>query len=228
MATGIEMPVALHRMALSNPLSLLRTFLGRNLWGRGMGWNLFRLVKRHRTALGADPDHPVAKALPSTLALRHPRMHEFDTAFTKDVGDTEPPFPFPTVSEYYRWASSDRSVKDIKVPFLAINSTDDPVVNSSPANGGGNPNVIMVLTKHGGHLGWFVTGQGREMDRWTTKPVIEWLKLMGEEVVHEDSEAPAIFDENGHLKEMDLGCKEIEGGGLLDGNPGDQGVLHGL
>lgn len=164
-----------------NGYSLVRTFLGRNLWARGMGWSLYGLVKRHKQALSADPNHPVAKALPSTLALRHPRMHEFDAAFTKDVGDTEPPFPFPTVAEYYRWASSDRSIKDIKVPFMAINSADDPVVTSSPIDGGGNPNVVMVLTRHGGHIGWFSTG----IDRWTTKPVIEWLGLMGKEVIHE-------------------------------------------
>ena len=181
-----------------------------------MGWNLFGLVKRHRQALSADPDHPIAKALPSTLALRYPRMHEFDAAFTKDVGDTKPPFPFPTVGEYYRWASSDRSIKDIKVSFLALNSADDPVVTSTPVDGGGNPNVAMALTRRGGHLGWFCKGQDSEMyDRWTTKPVIEWLKVMGEEVVYEDRKVATVYvDESGYLKEMNreqLGCKEIEG-----------------
>jgi len=174
-------------------------------------------VKHHRGALSADPDHPVAKALASTLALRQPRMHEFDAAFTKNVGDTNPPFPFLTVGEYYNWASSDRSVKDIQVPFLAINSADDPVIASSPMNGGGNPNVVMVLTSRGGHLGWFHKKQGSKMDRWTTKPVIEWLELMGKEVVHEKSKATAVYmDENGYLKEMDrvhLGCKDTEGDG---------------
>ena len=194
-----------------------------------MGWNLFGLVKRHRKALSADPDHPVAKALPSTLALVHPRMHEFDTAFTKDVGDTNPPFPFSTVGEYYRWASSHHSVKDIKVPFLAINSADDPVITSYPTDGSGNPNVVMVLTRRGGHLGWFYTGERSVMERWTTQPVIQWLKLMGEEVIHENRRATTIYiDENGYLREMDkvhLGCKEIEGGGLIDGNAGDQSLL---
>jgi uncharacterized protein len=197
-----------------------------------MGWNLFGLVKRHRQGLSADPDHPVAKALPSTLALKYPRMHEFDATFTKNVGDTEPPFPFPTVGEYYRWASSHRSVKDIKVPFLAINSADDPVVTFSPVDGGGNPNVVMVLTRRGGHLGWFHTRQGLEMDRWTTRPVIEWLKLMGEEVVHDNRKATTVYvDESGYLREMDmvhLGCKDIDGGGLIDGNAGDPGLLQGL
>ena len=190
-----------------------------------MGWNLFGLVKRHRKALSADPDHPVAKALPSTLALVHPRMHEFDAAFTKDVGDTKPPFPFPTVGEYYRWASSHRSIKDIKVPFLAINSADDPVITSYPTDGGGNPNVVMVLTRCGGHLGWFYTGRSG-LGRWTTRPVMQWLKLMGEEVIRENRKTTTIYvDESGYLKEMDkvdLGCKEIEGGGLIDGNAGDR------
>lgn len=205
----------------TNSRSLSSTFLGRNLWLRGMGWNLFGLVKRHRQALSADPDHPVAKALPSTLALRYPRMHEFDAAFTKDVGDIKPPFPFPTVGEYYQWASSDRSLRDIKVPFLALNSADDPVVISSPVDGGGNPNVVMALTRRGGHLGWFHKGQDCKMDRWTTKPVIEWLKMMGEEVVHEDRKVPIVYvDKSGYLKELEmgreqLGCKEIEGGGVV-------------
>lgn len=192
--------------------------------------NLQELLKRHIDRLRETPE--TAQALYSTLALKYPTLREFDDTFTRNVGDTSAPFPFPTVGEYYLWGSSDYVVKDIKVPFLSINSRDDPVVIHSPMNGDGNPYVIMGLTKHGGHLGWFQGGK-KKTERWITKPVIEWLQLMGEEVVHGKLKVAAVRqDESGYLKEEGkdhLGCKELEGDEkLIDGNVGDQGLLQGL
>ncbi|RDB26320.1 hypothetical protein Hypma_006635 [Hypsizygus marmoreus] len=198
-----------------NGHSLVSTFLGKNIWARGMGTNLLKIVKLHQETLRTDAEHPIAQVLPSTLALRYPTLPEFDSTFTKNAGDVAHPFPFSTVDEYYRWASTDHVIEDIRVPFLAINAEDDPVVTICPMDGKGNPYVAMVLTKAGGHLGWFKAGSTSEgTERWTTKPALEWFKLMGEGVVRESSEAARIFvDENGFLREEGrengLGCKEV-------------------
>jgi abhydrolase domain-containing protein 1/3 len=55
---------------------------------------------------------------------------------------------------------------DIQIPLLFLSAEDDPVVNleSMPITVPDvNPNVIVVLTKRGGHLGflegWWPTGQ---------------------------------------------------------------------
>lgn len=216
-----------------NGHSLVSTFLGKQVWARGMGTNLSKVVKRHQKALAQDPDHPVAKALPAALSLRLPTLPEFDHTFTKNVGDLIDPFPFATVDEYYRWSSSDHVVENIEIPFLAINAKDDPVVKLCPMDGKGNPNVVMVLTGRGGHLGWFQSGSGGSLKRWTTKPALEWLKLMGDDILLEKRTLPTVYaDENGYLKEEGqevLGFRETEGGGvLIDGNAGNRNFLKGL
>jgi len=123
-------------------------------------------------------------------------------------------------------------VKDIRVPFLAINAADDPVVRHVPTDGGGNGWVIMGLTCGGGHLGWFQAGEG-QVDRWTTKPVLEWFKLTGEDLAHKHaSRGPPLYvDEEGYIREdgrPSLGCKLVDGGGVIDGSRGEEGMLRGL
>ena len=193
-----------------------------------MGNNLRNLVKKHLKALAQDPEHIVAKAAGAALNLNNPTLDKFDDTFTKIAGGPSPHFPFPDANTYYRWGSSHNMVQHITVPFLAINASDDPIVRHVPMNNGGNGLVVMELTKGGGHLGWFQAGPGY-VDRWTTKPVLEWLKLMVQDVVHDPKPRglPLFVGEDGFLREEGvdnlLGCKEIEGGGLIDGNV-DKGV----
>jgi len=195
-----------------------------------MGGNLLNLVKRHIGPLSVDPEHRVAKAIPFALALKNPTLRDFDHAFTRFAGGAPPIFPFDSAEDYYYWASSDHVVKDIRVPFLAINSADDPVVRHVPMDGAGNGMVVMTLTTGGGHLGWFETGDDR-LQRWVTKPVLEWLKLVGQDLVHEPRGKPLYRDAEGWIRQDgddELGCMEIEGGGIIDGNRGEGGTLAGL
>ncbi|KAG5353932.1 hypothetical protein C0989_011420 [Termitomyces sp. Mn162] len=215
-----------------NNLGLLRTFLGKHVYSKGMGGNLQNLLRRHEKALQSDPEHRVTKAMPSALALRNPTLEKFDDTFTRVAGGSAPTFPFATAHDYYRWGSSHQVVQDIRVPFLAINAADDPVVRHVPMDGGGNGLVVMELTPSGGHLGWFQAGDGF-VDRWTTKPVLEWLKLTGEDIVHRTKEPTRrlYIDDEGWLREEGtplLGCKKVEGGGMFNGNGGEKGMLQGL
>lgn len=204
------------------------------MYSKGMGGNLVNVVKRHAKTLLNYPDHQVAKAVPVVLALKNPTLEQFDETFTRIAGGSAPHFPFPTAQDYYHWASSHLVVKDLRVPFLAINSADDPVVQHVPMDGGGNGLVVMALTPSGGHLGWFqaapVLGH---VERWIKNPVLEWLELVGEGIVHDDAPRgrPIYVDQDGFLKEEgrdDLGCKEIQGPGVIDGNEGEEGLLQGL
>ncbi|KAG6897798.1 hypothetical protein C0992_010874 [Termitomyces sp. T32_za158] len=211
---------------------MTRTFLGKHVYSKGMGGNLQNLLRRHEEALQSDPEHRVTKAMPPALALRNPTLEKFDDTFTCVAGGSAPTFPFATAHDYYRWASSHNVVQDIRVPFLAINAADDPVVRHVPMDGGGNGLVVMQLTPFGGHLGWFQAGNGY-VDRWTTKPVLEWLKVTGEDIVRQIKETTRrlYVDDEGWLREEGtplLGCREIEGGGVFNGNGGEQGMLQGL
>ena len=202
------------------------------MYSKSMADNLRKVVKKHFKALIQDPEHIVAKAANAAITLNKPTLKEFDDTFTKIAGGPAPHFPFPDANAYYVWGSSHNMVQHITVPFLAINAGDDPIVSSVPMDGGGNSLVVMRLTKGGGHLGWFQGGPGHG-ERWSTKPVLEWLKLMGRDVVHDPKPRgwPLFVGEDGFLREEgvdNLGCKEIEGGGLVNGNVNKDSVLQGL
>lgn len=131
----------------------------------------------------------------------------------------------------YKWGSSHNVVHNIRVPYLAINSADDPIVQHVPFDGGGNSMVVMALTAYGGHLGWFQPGPAGTVDRWIKTPVLEWMSLNGDVLAHPTSaKAPRIYLEDGYYREegRDGGCKEIEGGGLVDASSWQGISLQGL
>lgn len=194
---------------------------------------MLRLLRHHLEPLSRDPEHRVGKALTAAMELKSPTLEEFDQTFTRIAGGSAPTFPFDSAMDYYHWGSSHKVIGDIKVPFLSINARDDPVVQDVPM-GSDNVWTIMALTPKGGHLGWFESGdQFFGVRRWVTKPVLEWLKMIAEDVVRPDpAQGPSLYvDDDGFLKEVGrdgIGCKEVEGGGLIDGNEGEEGLLQGL
>jgi len=200
-----------------------------------MGGNLLRLLKHHSKVFleHPDPDHPICVAARKVMTLKSPTLDEFDNTFTCIGGGPPPHFPFPNAKLYYKWGSSHKIISQITVPFLALNADDDPIVQFVPMDGCDNGQVAIGLTKGGGHLGWFQAGAGF-VDRWTTKPILEWLKVMGKDVVHDENsfKRPETFvDENGFLRERGrehLGCKVIDEGELVDETSGYSDVLQGL
>jgi len=189
-------------------------------------------MKKHLNSLVQDPEHHVAKAAREALKLNNPTLEKFDDTFSRIAGGPAPYFPFPDADAYYVWGSSHNMVGRVTVPFLSINAVDDPIVRHVPMDGGGNGLVVMELTTGGGHVGWFQAGKGY-VDRWTTKPVLEWLRLVGEDIVYNPTSkaAPISIDCEGFLREKGregLGCKPVEGGGVIDGNGGEDGMIQGL
>lgn len=92
---------------------------------------------------------------------------------------------------------------------------------------GQNGHIVSVLTPMGGHLGWFKS----KRKRWTTKPVLEWMQLFGTELVRDPIELSLSTDDAGYFRAPrwpNLGCKEVPGGGLLDGNRPESQLLQGL
>jgi len=163
--------------------------------------------------------------------LKGALLDDFDNTFTRIAGGSPPDFPFASAQDYYKWGSSHNVVSKIRVPYLAINSADDPVVRHVPMDGGGNGLVVMALTAAGGHLGWFEAGSGGTVDRWIKAPVLEWMALTGEVIVHTTSQpAPRVYIEDGYYREegRDGGIKEVEGGGLVDASSWQGINLQGL
>ncbi|KAM4705978.1 phospholipase ABHD3 [Rhinophrynus dorsalis] len=104
---------------------------------------LLEAVNRHRHVLEEqfDIDH----------IMKAKSIREFDTRFTSVM------FGYPTNDHYYTDASPCHRVKSIKIPVLCLNAMDDVF---SPANAipvesaKQNPNVALVLTAYGGHIGF--------------------------------------------------------------------------
>eukprot|EP00667_Euglena_gracilis_P003507 EG_transcript_3518 len=85
---------------------------------------------------------------------------------------------FPSVQEYYRHASSHQRLKDIPVPTLIVNALDDPM-----APGAGiayeeavsNPNLMLAVTEHGGHLGWCDKQPAGEGPKWIERVCLDFF-----------------------------------------------------
>ncbi|KAI0781038.1 AB-hydrolase YheT [Trametes elegans] len=211
---------------------LQKHFLHRNVYSAGMAQNLQKVVARHLDALSKFPDSPAWKAAQAVSTKKKMSLVEFDDAVTRVCGGPSPPFPFASAYDYYRAASSHKVLADIRVPFLALNSADDPIVSSLPVGVADNGWVVLGLTNAGGHLGWFEAGKRfGELERWIRKPVLEWLRAVGEDFVPEGERGRPTHEVDGFLKEVgrdNVGSKEVEGGGHVVGAEGEGGLFAGL
>jgi predicted alpha/beta-fold hydrolase len=107
-----------------------------------------------------DPDfqHTLRNAFLSTT------IANFDRSIARYVLHNETSYPFssihgyPSGEAYWTDASSYRYLRDISVPYLNVSSEDDFLVSRPSRNRIGfclgNPNVMVVETRCGGHLGW--------------------------------------------------------------------------
>jgi uncharacterized protein len=196
-----------------------------------MGKCMQNVIKRHAGALSKGPDTLMPKRVAATLAMKYPRGDEVDHIMMRFVGGTFP--PFESAEAYYVCASSHKVLSDIRVPFLCINSADDPIVRTVPVDGAGNGYVVMSLTAGGGHLGWFeASDRLGEVRSWIKKPVLEWLRAFGEDVVHEGQRGRPLHEVDGFLKEVgrdDIGCKEMDDeAGFVIRTNSQHGLLSGL
>lgn len=198
-----------------------------------MGGNLVTLVKRHLVALSAFPDSPLAPMLAELLTMKSPTLRDVDSRMTRVAGGSSPPFPFSSARAYYEWASSDHCLGDIRVPLLAVNADDDPIVRSLPLDVGGNGWVVLAVTRGGGHLGWFEAGSGTwgTVRRWISRPVIEWLKAAAEDIVGRDLPPLQWEEVDGWTREVGrehLGYRDLGDCGQVEGVQGEDGLLAGL
>jgi len=103
-------------------------------------------------------------------------VREFDDKFTIKV------FGFESVDDYYWNISSCRRVKNTKIPLFILNSIDDPLCAENAFHKReiekDCPNVILMITQSGGHLGW-IEGVF-SLKRWYIKPTMEFVNAVVE------------------------------------------------
>ncbi|KAF4970598.1 hypothetical protein FSARC_2379 [Fusarium sarcochroum] len=154
----------------SNPFNLevsskilQNSYIGKEVYLRVMGSALKELAATHREELENFSKIDVDAVMDITY------LNEFDRLIQCPI------WGYPTEYAYYRDASSVDSILSIEIPFLAINSTDDPIAVKEAIpfeEFEQNPNTVLLTTSLGGHLCWFELGTG---ERWFTKPVANFF-----------------------------------------------------
>jgi predicted alpha/beta-fold hydrolase len=131
-------------------------------------------AKRNQNVLSKAPKH---FNLEFDKAMAAKSIVGFDEYITRRI------LGFSNYSDYYEAISSARVIPNIQVPLLCMHSRDDPVLSeaSIPIQESlANENVTMLVTNHGGHVGWF---QGfLKPKRWFPKPTMEFLNACYDEI----------------------------------------------
>jgi len=181
---------------VKNSIRLENEFIPRTIYAPALGGNLMALIRGHVDTLRKlPPDDRLAPQMANILSLKKPTLKQVDHALTRFCGGGSPPFPFKSADEYYVWASSHRHISSIRVPFLAINAADDPIVGFTPAEETVHGQTCaLAVTPSGGHLGWFhggsPIGRGGPPDRWIRKPVLEFLRAVAEDYIPDSRHGP--------------------------------------
>ncbi|KAG5994718.1 hypothetical protein E4U52_000841 [Claviceps spartinae] len=179
----------------SNPFNLevsskmlQSSFIGKEVYLRVMGMALKSLILTHKDTLKKHSKLD----LPAIEKVTY--IHEFD----REVQC--PSWGYPTETAYYRDASSVDAVLNIRIPFVALHATDDPIAvhQALPYEEfKQNPNTVLITTSLGGHLCWFETGG----TRWHPKPVCNFLNHLAFKVDLDSlkpSPEPAVPEDPSH------------------------------
>jgi uncharacterized protein len=120
-----------------------------------------------------------AKLFPDLYDTSHLRgawsIRKFDDIYTA------PHAGFRNVAHYYERASALPFISRITAPTLIVHAKDDPFIPFAPFEQPevtSNPNVMLLATEYGGHVG-FVSGRAEGENRfWAEVIVVEFARLM--------------------------------------------------
>ena len=153
-------------VSVSAPLDLLACCL-RMQEGRNFIYSnkfIDRLKARYRRRAAQFPDRFPLDGLDGVKSVL-----EFDDKFTSKA------FGFGDAENYYATQSCQGFLRGIAVPGLLIHSADDPLIPSwvyEKAAPEQNANLKLVLTRHGGHVG-FLARRGARF--WAEEIAAEWM-----------------------------------------------------
>ena len=84
---------------------------------------------------------------------------------------------YANAKDYYDRCSSIHYIPEIKIPTLIVSSADDPVVDGKAlARVPHSDNLDILLTEHGGHIGFLGFGTSYDEVRWSDQAVARWLE----------------------------------------------------
>ncbi len=101
---------------------------------------------------------------------RPTRLVEFDDTFTAPLSG------FGNAATYYRRCSAGPLLPDIRVPTTILAAVDDPIVPIAPLRAvEKGTRISLVVTDHGGHLGFITASRSRWLDDLVTQVAISRL-----------------------------------------------------
>lgn len=109
-------------------------------------------------------------------------IRKFDDTFTSRHAG------FRDVADYYSRASALPFIKEITIPTLIIHAKDDPFIPFAPLESEEvtqNPNVAVLATEQGGHVGFIAAGGEGEQRFWAEWALIEYVKLLSRQNIAE-------------------------------------------
>jgi predicted alpha/beta-fold hydrolase len=103
-------------------------------------------------------------------------VRQFDERFTA------PHAGFRDAADYYTQSSALPLVARIRVPTLVLHAQDDPIIPATSfldRSLSDNPEVLLVLPEHGGHVAFVAgAGTGTEDRFWAENRVVEFCRLL--------------------------------------------------
>jgi predicted alpha/beta-fold hydrolase len=107
------------------------------------------------------------------------RLREIRTVRQFDEVYTAPHFGFAGADDYYHRASAMRVIDRVGVPALVITAEDDPFVPSASFRDdkiAANPQVHVVICRHGGHCGFVGSVAGEDDGYWAEGRIVEFVE----------------------------------------------------
>ncbi len=123
------------------------------------------LCARYRRRHAASPDLFPLDGIDQVRTI-----YEFDDHFTSKA------FGFGDAVNYYQTQSSLGFLSAIRVPTLLVQAEDDPMIPFEIFKGvevSSNPNVTLISTRHGGHLGFISRNSPRF---WVDEVLTDWIR----------------------------------------------------
>lgn len=170
--------------AICNPWDLLvcdrficRTVIQR-LYDKVLAFGLRSYAQLHQVAFSRIADWD--------LISKSCSIRDFDNHCTRVVGQYE------TVDTYYRKSSSAYHLHSVSIPLFCISSLDDPVCTKEAIPWDEcrvNANVVLGLTRHGGHLAFFEGLTATSI--WWVRATTEFLEnLCASSLLHVQKHVP--------------------------------------
>ncbi|BFZ22202.1 hypothetical protein BsWGS_25241 [Bradybaena similaris] len=139
--------------------------------------NQKKMIRRHKEQLFNE-------SIKSQTGISEDAVFAAQTIAELDEAYTRRRHGFQSVEDYYHHNSCFNCLPKVQIPLLVVNAEDDPIVPTPllecPLQATKTlPNMIFVVTKHGGHLGFYERGFLRPNSlTWMDRLIMEYANAV--------------------------------------------------